>query len=337
MAMNTSPKHPSTLLLNAEDVRKLFSFQACIEVVEEAFRLYGQGRTLKPELIHIDAAEGQFHIKAGGARDFCAVKINSDFSDNVDRWGLPSILGVIVLINTRNGYPLAIMDASEITLNRTGAATAVAAKYLANPTSDTATICGCGGQGRIQLKALTHVLPIKKAFAFSRNEEKTLRYAREMSWALNIDVEPTDNVEKALSQSGVCVTCTRSTRSFISKENVLPGTFIAAIGADAPEKQELDPRLVAGSKLVVDIQTQCARVGELHHALESGLNPTVHAELGDILCGKKPGRSSADEIIVFDSTGTALQDVAAASAIYKEALSAGSFTNFEFSRPAKIK
>jgi ornithine cyclodeaminase/alanine dehydrogenase-like protein (mu-crystallin family) len=106
---------------------------------------------------------------------------------------------------------------------------------------------------------------------------------------------------------------------------VSAGTFIAAVGADSEEKQELDPKLVAKSKLIVDNLEQCAKIGELHHALESGLMTTndVHAELGEVIAGLKPGRSSDDQTFIFDSTGTGIQDVAAAAIVYQNALDKG--------------
>jgi ornithine cyclodeaminase/alanine dehydrogenase-like protein (mu-crystallin family) len=113
---------------------------------------------------------------------------------------------------------------------------------------------------------------------------------------------------------------------------VAPGTFIAAVGADDERKQELDPRLFAGHKIVVDLLEQCAAIGDLHHALDQGLitRGDVHAELGDVVAGKKLGRASHDEIIIFDSTGTALQDVAAAALVYEKAEQAGSHFALNF-------
>jgi ornithine cyclodeaminase/alanine dehydrogenase len=146
-----------------------------------------------------------------------------------------------------------------------------------------------------------------------------------MSQELEIDVRPTRDLRLALSESDVCVTCTPSRRFFLGREHVRPGTFVAAVGADSPEKQEIDPRLVASSKLVTDIRAQCASIGELHHALAEGLMSmeNVHAELGEVVAGTKPGRESDSETIVFDSTGTALQDVAAAAVVYEKAVAAG--------------
>lgn len=325
---------PATLFLSQRDVSDLIREMDCIPVVEEAFRLHSEGKSLKPEMIHIDSVDGQFHVKAGGlelAERYFALKLNGDFPLNPARFGTSSLQGMIILCSGVDGYPLVVMDSREITLVRTGAATAVAAKYLASFNAKTVTICGCGAQGRAQLMALTKVLPIRKAFAFSRDQHRARVYADEMSAILEIEVDVANDLKRALGQSDVCITCTRATEFFIRKEDVPPGMFIAAVGADSPEKQELDPALLASSKIVVDIVSQCARVGELHHALDWGVSlDYVHAEIGDIISGKRPGRSSANEITIFDSTGTALQDVAAAAAIYKKAIEVGRGIAFDF-------
>jgi len=230
--------------------------------------------------------------------------------------------------------PLALMDSREITMKRTGAATAVAAKYLARPDASVVTIFGCGTQGRIQLEALTRVLPIKEAFAYSRNREKAACFTEEMSAVLQIRVRPVADLDDDnIQASDVYVTCTPAKQYFLRKEYIRPGTFIAAVGADSPDKQESEPALLASSKVVVDILDQCERVGELHHAIAAGLmtRESVHAELGEIIAGNKPGRTSDEEITIFDSTGTALQDIAAAAAIYEKATAIGVGTQFNLS------
>jgi ornithine cyclodeaminase/alanine dehydrogenase-like protein (mu-crystallin family) len=143
-----------------------------------------------------------------------------------------------------------------------------------------------------------------------------------MATRLNIEIIPTQDPGAALGKSDVCVTCTPSKKFFLCREAVRPGTFIAAVGADSADKQELEPALLAAAKVVVDILEQCATIGELHHALAAGVvtEDQVHGELGEIVAGQKAGRTSKDEIVVFDSTGTALQDVAAAAVVYEKAL-----------------
>ncbi len=126
-------------------------------------------------------------------------------------------------------------------------------------------------------------------------------------------------------ESDVIVCCTPSRRYYLGHDQVRAGTFIAAVGADGPDKQELEPILLARSTLVVDILEQCATVGELHHAIEAGLmtRQEVHGELGSIVAGRIPGRTTDEEITIFDATGTALQDVAAAVAVYRRARERG--------------
>jgi ornithine cyclodeaminase/alanine dehydrogenase-like protein (mu-crystallin family) len=138
-------------------------------------------------------------------------------------------------------------------------------------------------------------------------------------------VETTGDLAEAMKRSDICVTCTPSTRFFLKQEYAQPGIFIAAVGADSETKQEVDPVLLAQNKTVVDIVEQCASIGELHHAIASDLmnKQNVHAELGEVIAGIKPGRTSSDEIIIFDSTGMALQDVIAAATVFQKAVDKG--------------
>jgi alanine dehydrogenase len=313
-----------TLLLTRTEVSSLLGVDEYVPLVENAFRLHATGKSLRPSLMHIDSVDGEFHVKAGGLRldkTYFAVKVGAGFFQNVARSGIPNVLGAILLCSGENGYPLAIMDSGEITRNRTAAATCVAAKYLARPDSQVACIAGCGTQGRAQLRALTHTLPIKQAYAFSRDMTKAELFAHDMAQELGINILPTVELEGAARDCDVCVTCTPSRQYFLAKDYISPGTFIAAVGADSPDKQELDPELLIANKVVADLLEQCISVGEIHHALNSGMRKEdVHAELGEIVTGEKRGRTSTEEIIIFDSTGTALQDVAAAAATYEMAL-----------------
>jgi ornithine cyclodeaminase/alanine dehydrogenase-like protein (mu-crystallin family) len=273
----------------------------------------------------VKAPGGGFHIKAAGlrlGRLYFAAKTNANFSDNPRRHGLPAIQGVIALCDAEDGRPLAVMDSIEVTIRRTAAATAVAARYLARKDARVATICGCGTQGRAQLRALARVLPLERAWAFDVDPAAADAYATEMTADLGIPVRAAAAHTSKLAESDVCVTCTPSRRAFLMREHVRPGTFVAAVGADSADKQELDPGLMAAAKVVADVLDQCAAIGDLHHALEAGVlsKDDVHAELAEVVSGAKPGRESADEITIFDSTGTALQDVAAAAVVYEEAL-----------------
>jgi alanine dehydrogenase len=327
-------KPMETLLLKRGDVTALLGLDECITAIEQAFKLYAEGKTLPPGALGVHALDGGFHIKAAGlklARTYFAAKVNGNFFRNTERYGMPNIQGIIMLCDGENGYPLALMDSIEITILRTGAATAVAAKYLARDDAKVATICGCGNQGRIQLKALMKVRDIERVYAFDLDHARAERFAVELSDELSIEAQAVRDLAPAARESDVCITCTPSRQFFLMREDVAPGTFIAAVGADDERKQELDPRLFAGHKIVVDLLEQCAAIGDLHHALDQGLitKADVHAELGEVVAGKKPGRASRDEIIIFDSTGTGLQDVAAAALVYETA-AAGSHLALNF-------
>ena len=326
-----------TLVLTGRDVAALLTIEESMTAVEHAFKLHGEGKTSPPGLLGVHARDGGFHIKAGLLElsgSYFAAKVNANFPENAKRFGLPTIQGVVVLCDGKNGYPLALMDSIEITIQRTGAATGIAAKHLARPDSKIATICGCGNQGRISLRALTRVLPIEKVCAYDRDQEQIQRFAAELAEELGVDIEPATDLEAAVRQSDICVTCTPAKQPFLKADLITPGTFIAAVGSDNPEKQELDPVLLSRNKLVVDVLEQCASIGELHHAIDAGVMTTddVYGELGEVIAGLKPGRTSPEEIIVFDSTGMALQDVVTAAAVYEKAVSEGAGTLIDFAR-----
>ena len=324
-----------TLLLTRQDVATLLTIDECITAVEDAFKLHAEGKGLPPKVLGIHTKKGGFHIKAGILnldRTYFVAKINSNFQNNMSEQGLPLIQGVIDVCDGENGQLLALMDSIEITILRTGAATALAAKYLANVDAKTATICGCGNQGRITLRALMKVRSIENVYVFDVDKSKAEKFANELTDELKISIKSVTDLGMAVGKSKICVTCTTSKKAFLKLKDVKAGTFIAAVGADSEEKQELEPGLLSANKLVTDLTEQCGNIGELHHAMKKGLMTIadVHAELGEIISGKKPGRTSVEEIIIFDSTGTALQDVASAAIVYEKALRKNIGTKLDF-------
>ena len=317
-----------TLVLTRGDVAALLTLDECIVAVEEAFALQGAGRALGPGVLGLHVPDGGFHVKAAGlplSRLYVAVKLNANFPDNGPRRGLPTIQGVIALADGETGRPLALMDSMEITVLRTGAATAVAARHLARADARVATIVGCGRQGRIQLAALARVRPLERAYAVDTDAAAARRFAEETSARLRLDVRPAGSAAETAPLSAICVTCTSSRAPLLRRDDIAAGTFIAAVGADSEDKIEIDPGLMAAGTIVVDSLEQCATIGDLHHALVRGVLSTadVHATLADVVAGRKPGRTSAEEITIFDSTGVAIEDVAAAVAVYERAVASG--------------
>jgi ornithine cyclodeaminase/alanine dehydrogenase-like protein (mu-crystallin family) len=325
----------STLLFNRGDVQELLSLPECIDALEKVFRWQREGKISASGILGVRTQNGGLHVKTAclsGTKSYITAKLNTNFPQNYARFGLPTIQGVIVLYDADNGRLLAVLDSMEITLKRTAAATAVAAKYLARKNSSAATICGCGAQGSAQLRALSLVLPLRKVYAFDINLNTSLRFAAELSRELEIDIEPAGSLPDAIQASDVVVTCTPATQSFVQQKDVAPGTFIAAVGADDSHKQEIDPALLASAKVVGDSLQQICSIGDTQHAIAKGLmrEEDIYADLSEIVAGRKPGRTSDNEITVFDSTGVAIEDAAAATLVYEKACAAEIMNSFKF-------
>jgi ornithine cyclodeaminase/alanine dehydrogenase-like protein (mu-crystallin family) len=321
---------PSVLVLSRSSIAALLSPPDYLMAVETAFRAEAEGRTRAPAPLHIPAESGGFHAKGAylalaDDRAFAAVKVNGNFPGNPKRNGLPTIQGAIVLSDANTGALLALMDSIEVTLRRTAAATALAMRSLARPDADVVSICGCGDQARAQLEAIADARRIRKVYAVDIDPSARARFAKTLTADLRLDIVAEPDLAKAARASGIIVTCTTSRTPFLGRDHVAPGTFVAAVGADAPDKSELMPDLMAIAKVVVDSPAQCTAMGDLHHAIAARAIPDghFHATLSDLVAGRKPGRTNADEITIFDSTGVAIQDVAAAIRIYERASAQG--------------
>lgn len=309
-------KPTETLIITRRDIRRVMQPSDYLEAVELGFRAGAMGKADAPHPMHIPVARGGFHAKGASmalGRDYVAVKINGNFPGNPAKHGLPTIQGAIFLADGSNGAQLAIIDSVEVTIQRTAAASALAAKLLARSDSTTLLICGCGEQGRAHAAAMREVLPITRCLFWD------LDPAAAHSLAADLDAVAAQDLNSVAEQADVIACCTTARKPYLDPGMVRPGTFVAAVGADNPDKSEIAPVLLAAAKVVTDVTAQCAEMGDLHHAIEAGTMTAadVHAKLGEILVGEKTGRASPDEIIIFDSTGTGLQDVAAAAAIYE--------------------
>jgi len=290
-----SDRPVETLLLKRSDVAALLGMRECIDAVEAAFREHADGKLDRPGILGMHVPAGSFHVKAASLNSYFAAKTNANFPGNAAAHGLPTIQGAI-----RSASTLALI--------------------------------GCGAQSGAQLRAVAAVRTLRRVLVSDMDIARAERFAEEQGKALGIAIEVAKDLPAALAVSDICVTCTTSRRYIIDHAWVAPGCFIAAVGADNEHKQEIDPVLFRAARVVVDSLEQCATIGDLHHALDAGVmtRGEVHAELGEIVAGRKPGRTSDDEIIVFDSTGTALQDVAAAAAVYRRALEHGVGNRFPF-------
>ena len=315
-----------TLLLARQDVAELLPMGDCIEAVEAAFRA-GKEASIPSAVLSLHAPRGGFHVKAAGLRRdrlYVAAKINANFPDN-PRVGLPTIQGLVALCDGDDGQLLAVMDSIEVTALRTAAATGVAARVLARPDATTIALCGCGMQGAYQIRALAAVRQLSSVHVHDRDHGRAVLFAARLSTELGVPISVAADWPAAARSADMVVTCTTSTSPILRAGDVRPGTFVAAVGADNPGKQEIEPALLAASRVFVDSLEQAAAMGDLHHAIEAGVMSAreVQAELWEVVSGGKPGRRSAEEITIFDSTGVAIEDVAAAAIVYERALAAG--------------
>lgn len=320
---------PDLCILSHPEIARVLTMERAIAAVEKVMTAHGRDRVIDPNLLHADVPRGEFHIKTGGVLHGAdggvfGLKANGGFFGN-HTLGLPNIVGVIYLADAQTGCPLAILDSVEISRVRTGAATAVAARHLARPDSRVLTVVGTGTQARTQIEALCHVLPIERVRLVGRDRERTAARAAQYESMLQVAVEPSADIEAALKGADVLVTSTPARAPVVPLTTPPPGLFIAAVGADSPGKQELTAAFTARCTVVADVLHQCIHVGELQHPIQAGLltKEQVHAELGAVLCGHRPGRTSPEEVTLYDSTGTALQDVAVGFEVLEAARASG--------------
>jgi ornithine cyclodeaminase/alanine dehydrogenase-like protein (mu-crystallin family) len=302
--------HPDLLALSAGDIGAVLKPRVCLDALREAYAALHSDTGARPSSVELRAARGTFHVKAGmepGRREVLAAKLNANFPRNPEK-GLPTIQGVLLLFDATNGTPLAMMDSGELTAWRTAAATALAAIHGACSQSRTATIIGCGRQAAHQLAAIADVLPLETIYAVDSAPDRSRAFAARQEGLLNLDILPVADPADATLASDVILTCTTASKPVLTPAMTRAGTFIAAVGADNPRKQELDPALFRGAAVIVDDFDACARNGELFHALE--------ADAGT-------GRASTEEIVIYDSVGVGIQDVAVAKAAWRAAVANG--------------
>ena len=300
-------------------LRRVVTPQVAVEAMRNAFRADGEGRAHVPAVINLDVPthRGEFHIKTAhiDGVPHIAVKIASGFYDNPSK-GLPSGSGLIAVFDAGTGLPIALLlDNGFLTDIRTGAAGAIAADALAPDTIRAVGVLGSGLQARYQIQCLRSVRDFREIVAWSPTRARLDAYCHDMR-AAGFDARAASSPREVCFEADVLITATPSREPLVLAEWLRPGQHITALGSDAPGKQELDARCLARADLlVVDRVTQCAAFGELRHALEAGLfrADRVHAELGEVVAGIKPGRTSPDQITIADLTGVGFQDTAIAS------------------------
>ncbi|MDR7664638.1 alanine dehydrogenase [Methanosarcina sp. Z-7115] len=313
------------LWLAQDEVKSVMDMHSDMQVVERAFRQHGLGRVQMPpkSYLYYTAYNGDLRTMPAYLEEenITGVKIVNVHPGNPDR-GLPTVMALIILISPETGAPVAIMDGTYLTDIRTGAAGGIAAKYLARKDSKVIGLVGTGNQAKTQLEALFEVFDPELVKITSRTKESCERFIREMADITPCEIRYEEEVEEVCN-CDILVTTTPTRKPIIKAQWIKEGTHINAIGADAVGKEELDPELLIRSKIVVDDIVQALHSGEVnvpiskHYISEND----IHAQLGEVITGLKPGRTSEEEITIFDSTGLAIQDVASAHLVYVRAVS----------------
>ena len=323
------------LVLREAEVRSAIDMPTCMDAVERAFAAYSSGAAELPGVIHLDVPEGggEVHVKAGHlhGEPFYAVKFASGFSD--PSLGTPAIDGMVVVFDARNGAPAALLlDNGYLTDLRTGAAGGVAARWLAPQRVEIVAVIGTGGQVRHQLEALSVARP---GFSEVRVWGRDADHAHASVEALRArpgategaSFEIAETVRAAVDEADVVITCTASRDPLVRAAWLAPGAHVTALGSDGVGKQELDPDVLDRADVVaVDSRDQCARLGELQHALAAGVigDPGADVvELGEIVSGRASGRTDEGQRTVCDLTGVGVQDVAAAIVVMDAAAREG--------------
>lgn len=313
-----------TLLLDSATVSDLAPIDKIVEAVEDAFVAYQRGSVQMPpkSYIDIDAYNGDFRSMpayiATDQWDAAGIKWVNVHPDNPEQHDLPTVMATIIYSDPETGFPLAIMDGTTVTRLRTGAAAAVATDHLAVDDAKSLGLIGAGDQAKSQLRAIAQIRDIETIIVHDKRESAINDFIEEFQSSFSIS--PGTISEAA--RCDILSTITPVTSPIVTRESVGDHTHINAIGADAAGKNELDPKLLKEGTVVIDDFEQCVHSGEINVPWAAGIidDSDIAAELGEVVTRDKPGRTSEDGITIFDSTGLAIQDVAAAHVIYQHAL-----------------
>lgn len=316
-----------TLILTEAEVSSLLEMPAVLKAVERGFRLHAKGRVEMPPKVylHLDKYRGDLRAMPCyiGGMEACGIKWVNVHARNKSR-GLPTVMALFILSDPATGFPLCIMGATGITSYRTGAAGGIAAKYMARKDSSVLALIGSGVQARTQLAAIKEFFNIKIVRVWGSDKAGVRRFAKDVA-SKGIKIEVLDTVRECVKGADIVVTTTPVTKPIVMSQWIGSGTHINAIGADAKGKEELEAKLIARARIIVDAREQAYHSGEINVPLSKGVisEKDVYATLGEVVAGKKKGRKGPEEVTVFDSTGLALQDVTVARLVYEKAVKKG--------------
>ena len=323
-------RNRKTLILSRSEMMGLLTpaeYNAC---VEQAYRMHGERRFYMDPKGHIvlDKYPGEWEAMPSYIEEpeAAACKWVSIRERNREKYDLPTVFSILIYTHPETGFPLAICDGSHHTVMRTGAAAAVSAKWLARKDSKVLAIVGAGHMAAGVLATCNEVFPWQQVRVWSRSQATLDHFTSEQrSKFPRLELVPSTNLEKVVRGADVVVTVTPARAPIVKHDWIADGTHIAALGADKSGDQELDPAILQRARIFVDDIRQCRTDGEINVPLSQGLlkEADIAGEIGEVIAGKKKGRTSDREITLFDSTGIALQDSATIPLEYERALAAG--------------
>ncbi len=311
------------LFLNEAEIKDILTMSDTLKAVELAFLEKGRGTAQMPPKMYLfyEKYNGDIRVMPSyiPRLDISGVKIVNVHPNNPKKYNLPSVMATIILINPKNGCPIAIFDGTWITTMRTGASGGVASKYLARKDAKILALIGVGVQAETQLAAIVQVRKITKVKLFDIVEKSCREFISRNRKKYSVEFEIAKSIKECVADADIISTQTPVRKPIIMANWIKPGTHINAIGADAPGKQELDPKILLKSKIVIDDWEQASHSGEINVPLSKKIiSPKdIYCEIGDIVAGKKKGRTNDQEITIFDSTGLGIQDLTTAFRVYK--------------------
>ena len=319
-----------TLILGRNEMIGLLKPSEYNDCVEQAYRMHGEGRYYMDPKGHIvlDRFPGEWEAMPSYIEEphAAACKWVSIRENNRDKYNLPTVFSILIYTHPETGFPLAIVDGSYHTVMRTGSAAAVSIKWMARKDSKKLAIIGAGHMAEGAIQTCNEIFKWSEVRVWSRGEETLDHFVKAMQPKFDhFEIKPSTDLEQTVRGADVVVTLTPARGPIVMADWISPGTHIAAIGADKKGDQELEGRLLTRARIFVDDIRQCRTDGEINVPLSEGLitEADIAGEIGEVITGKKPGRTSDAEITIFDSTGIALQDSATVPLEYERAMAAG--------------
>ena len=327
------------LLLNRSDVQQVLTMAKAIDVVEAAFaELANNTAEMPPRTVMIDPAVGGWiaympaYLKSGGGLGVKAVTV---YKDNPTKFGLPTTIGTILVQDNQTGEVVAAMDGGYLTAMRTGAVSGVATRHMARPDSKVGGVLGAGVQARQQAVAIAEASNVDTILTFSLDDDTSRReFADWVAQATGLDTQLATSTEALCRESDIVALATTAANPIVNADWWKPGAHINAIGSHAPGLRELDTASIQRARIICDQLYACmAEAGDLQIPVEDGdyAWSGIAGNLGDVVNGNTPGRTTDDEVTIFKSVGLAIQDISCAALVYREAVANDIGQEFDFS------